>query len=131
MDWCGCSPNDFLPEDKEKLNKTARRDDIFFARKFEPIISQQSVDFLDGWISRGDPDDADLGSDVPGWRSYWQSVHHHLDRSPAPRSEVVSLGTVLAQLTLDTSQGGDSKDILGTCRNIINPILRTQMIICI
>ena len=102
VDWCGCSPNDFLPEDKEKLNKTARRDDIFFARKFEPVISQQSVDFLDGWITRGDPD-ADLG-DVPGWRSYWQSVHHHLDRSPAPRPEVVSLGTVLAQLTLDTSQ---------------------------
>ena len=102
VDWCGCSPNDFLPEDKEKLSKTARRDDIFFARKFEPIISQESVDFLDGWISRGDPD-ADFG-DVPGWKSYWQNVYHHLDRSPAPRSEVVSLGMILAQLTLDTSQ---------------------------
>ena len=102
MDWCGCSPNDFLPEDREKLNKTARRDDIFFARKFEPVISQESVDFLDGWISSGDPD-ADFG-DVPGWKSYWQNIYHHLDGSPAPRSEVVSLGMILAQLTLDTSQ---------------------------
>ena len=102
VDWCGCSPNDFLPEDREKLNKTARRDDIFFARKFEPVISQESVDFLDGWISSGDPN-ADFG-DVPGWKSYWQNIFHHLDRSPAPRSEVISLGLILAQLTLDTSQ---------------------------
>ena len=102
VDWCGCSPNDFLPEDREKLNKTARRDDIFFARKFEPVISQESVDFLDGWISSGDPN-ADFG-DVPGWKSYWQNIFHHLDRSPAPRSEVISLGLILAQFTLDTSQ---------------------------
>ena len=98
VDWCGCSPNDFLPGDRAKLNKTARRDDIFFARKFEPVISQESVDFLDGWISGGDH------GNIPGWKSYWQNIYHYLDKSPAPRAEVLSLGTVLAQLTLDTSE---------------------------
>ena len=37
VDWCGCSPNDFLPEDWAKLEGTRARQ-IFFARKFEPIV---------------------------------------------------------------------------------------------
>lgn len=38
-DWCGCSPNDFKPEDWIRLQATETKQ-LFFGRKFEPVVNQ-------------------------------------------------------------------------------------------
>jgi protein xylosyltransferase len=49
VDWCGCSPNDFKLEDLNRIVNTADRN-LFFARKFEPVIDQRIIDRLDQWL---------------------------------------------------------------------------------
>ncbi len=46
--------------------------------------------------------------DFPGRYSNWQNVYHHLDTSPAPKPEVVSLGLVLGQLAMDAGDQPES-----------------------
>ncbi|XP_071796502.1 xylosyltransferase 1-like isoform X1 [Asterias amurensis] len=72
VDWCGCSPNDFKPED---LYKTKPNRPAYFARKFEPIINQAVINQLDSWLYGSYP----VGT--PGDRSYWQSLYHYEDSS--------------------------------------------------
>jgi len=76
VDWCGCSPNDFLPEDWTKLEGTSPRQ-IFFARKFEPIVHQGIINKVEEWsknitIEESHPKHA-----------YWQNVFHAADSKPA------------------------------------------------
>ncbi|XP_038065057.1 xylosyltransferase 1-like isoform X2 [Patiria miniata] len=70
VDWCGCSPNDFKPEDmyKTKPNRPA-----YFARKFEPVINQAVINQLDTYLYGAYP----VGT--AGDRSYWQSLYHRAD----------------------------------------------------
>ena len=49
VDWCGCSPNDFLPRDWNKILSTRSRN-LFFARKFEAIVNQGVINKLDAWL---------------------------------------------------------------------------------
>ncbi|XP_063241407.1 xylosyltransferase oxt [Bacillus rossius redtenbacheri] len=84
VDWCGCSPNDFKVEDWPKLQITENRQ-LFFARKFEPIINQGIINQLEEWLYGPYP------SNVVGVDSYWQSVYHHADLSPPPDDAVVTL----------------------------------------
>ena len=43
VDWCGCSPNDFLwPLDWAKINATAAKS-VYFARKFEAVVNQEVI----------------------------------------------------------------------------------------
>ncbi|XP_077980057.1 xylosyltransferase 1-like [Glandiceps talaboti] len=67
VDWCGCSPNDFKPEDLAKV-KTTRP--AFFARKFEPVINQEAINQLDNWLY------GDYLIGTPGFDSYWQNLYH-------------------------------------------------------
>lgn len=76
VDWCGCSPNDFKSEDWNRLLQTEGKQ-VFFARKFEPIINQAVILKLETWIY-GHSQILDL----PNVRSYWQSVYCHKDSSP-------------------------------------------------
>lgn len=73
---------------------------MFFARKFEPIISQKPLDIIDAWISTGKANNGFSGKE-----SYWQNAYHHLDDTPAPRNEFISLGKVLADLCLERNSG--------------------------
>merc|ERR1719285_37410 len=52
VDWCGCSPNDFLADDWTKLEGTKARQ-LFFARKFEAIIHQGVVNKVEDWVEGG------------------------------------------------------------------------------
>lgn len=76
VDWCGCSPNDFKPDDWPRLLQTEGKQ-VFFARKFEPIINQAVILKLETWL---------YGHlhlvDVPNIYSYWQNVYCHKDSSP-------------------------------------------------
>lgn len=92
VDWCGCSPNDFRPEDWPRLEGTEAKQ-LFFARKFEPIISQAVVQRLEEWM---------FGShvrDVENWGSYWQSVYHHLDTSPRADDGLLTLAHSLVRIS--------------------------------
>ncbi|XP_072022248.1 xylosyltransferase 1-like isoform X1 [Amphiura filiformis] len=72
VDWCGCSPNDFKPEDFYKVKQTPRP--AFFARKFEAIINQRIINDVDRWLY-GYYDAEDVSSS----NSYWQNCYHKED----------------------------------------------------
>lgn len=65
VDWCGCSPNDFMVSDLARL-KTARP--IFFARKFEEFVSQEPVTRLDNELYGEYP------AGTPSIQSYWENI---------------------------------------------------------
>ncbi|RWS08792.1 xylosyltransferase oxt-like protein [Dinothrombium tinctorium] len=71
VDWCGCSPNDFKSEDWPKLLATTEKAS-FFARKFEPVISQEIINRVENWILN--KNDLDLTIN-----RYLQNDYHHLD----------------------------------------------------
>ncbi|XP_043310918.1 xylosyltransferase 1 isoform X2 [Cervus canadensis] len=71
VDWCGCSPNDFKPQDFHRFQQTARP--TFFARKFEAVVSQEIIGQLDYYLYGNYP------AGTPGLRSYWENVYDEPD----------------------------------------------------
>lgn len=84
VDWCGCSPNDFKPEDWPRLLATENKQ-LFFARKFEPIINQGIILKLEEWMLGPYP------SGYPSLNNYWQNVYHINDVSPKRDEALVTL----------------------------------------
>ncbi|XP_023025219.1 xylosyltransferase oxt [Leptinotarsa decemlineata] len=87
VDWCGCSPNDFRPEDWPRIQNTLSRQ-IFFARKFEPTINQEVILQLELWL---------YGLDKPpkhvqNLYGYWQNVYHHQDLGITPDDGLLTVG---------------------------------------
>ncbi|CAK1556267.1 unnamed protein product [Leptosia nina] len=72
VDWCGCSPNDFRTEDWPKIQNTLNRQ-LFFARKFEPIINQEIITRVEKLIGF---DDHYLINNLD---AYWQSIYNTND----------------------------------------------------
>ncbi|KAM6904398.1 xylosyltransferase 2 [Xenentodon cancila] len=71
VDWCGCSPNDFKPQDLIRIQQLSRP--TFFARKFESTVNQEAIDILDTHL---------YGQYAPGTvaiKSYWESVFEQSD----------------------------------------------------
>ncbi|XP_028355878.1 xylosyltransferase 1 isoform X2 [Physeter macrocephalus] len=71
VDWCGCSPNDFKPQDFHRFQQTARP--TFFARKFEAVVNQEIIGQLDYYLYGNYP------AGTPGLRSYWENVYDEPD----------------------------------------------------
>nr|CAH7713300.1 unnamed protein product [Callosobruchus chinensis] len=74
VDWCGCSPNDFRLDDWPRILNTFTRQ-LYFARKFEPIINQAIVLKLELWLH----DMEEPSKEVRNLYGYWQSLYHHND----------------------------------------------------
>ena len=72
VDWCGCSPNDFTPEYWSKLESTRERQ-IFFARKFEPIVHHDIINRVEDWSKNVTSEESENKN------SYWQNIYHHDD----------------------------------------------------
>lgn len=102
VDWCGCSPNDFRPEDWLRIQNTEAKQ-IFFARKFEPIINQAVVTQLEQWLY-----ETDIHRNIPHINSYWQSVYHHLDLSPSVDDSLITVAYSAARIK--------AKAIIKTCK---------------
>uniref|UniRef100_A0A4W6BQB0 Xylosyltransferase 2 n=1 Tax=Lates calcarifer TaxID=8187 RepID=A0A4W6BQB0_LATCA len=71
VDWCGCSPNDFKPQDLIRIQQLTRP--TFFARKFESTVNQEAIDILDTHL---------YGQYAPGTiaiKAYWESLFEQLD----------------------------------------------------
>jgi protein xylosyltransferase len=73
VDWCGCSPNDLLPGDKQKIQSLRHRP-IYFARKFEAVVSQTIINQVDEFIYADS-----LPADTPGLNSFWLNEYHYKD----------------------------------------------------
>lgn len=82
VDWCGCSPNDFLPSDANWL-MNVKQD--YFARKFEPAVSHEVVLKLDAHLY------GEYLPDTPGLHSYWESVYHCEDQPSVPGDAAYTL----------------------------------------
>lgn len=96
VDWCGCSPNDFKPDDWPRLLATETKQ-VFFARKFEPIINQAVILKLESWLLGQPP----YPMDVPNLKSYWQSVYNSLDTSPKPDKALITVAQSILRLKLN------------------------------
>ncbi|XP_075942392.1 xylosyltransferase 2 isoform X4 [Anarhichas minor] len=71
VDWCGCSPNDFKPQDLIRIQQLTRP--TFFARKFESSVNQEAIDILDTHL---------YGQYAPGTvavKAYWESLFEQLE----------------------------------------------------
>ncbi|KAM4635806.1 xylosyltransferase 2 [Polymixia lowei] len=71
VDWCGCSPNDFKPQDLIRIQQLTRP--TFFARKFESAVNQEAIDILDTHL---------YGHYAPGTvaiKAYWESLFERAD----------------------------------------------------
>ncbi|EDO36835.1 predicted protein, partial [Nematostella vectensis] len=73
VDWCGCSPNNFKPEDMARIKVNQSQSTNFFARKFEAIVNQEVINQLDEWLYGKYP------QGTPGWDYYWENLYHHED----------------------------------------------------
>lgn len=69
VDWCGCSPNDFRVEDWPRILNTQDRQ-LFFARKFEPIVNLEIINRVAKYIGSKDH------YLLPNMQSYWQSIYN-------------------------------------------------------
>lgn len=90
VDWCGCSPNDFRVEDWPRLQATEQRQ-LFFARKFEPVINQAIILRVEQWI--GEP----VEEHIPNLDAYWQSVYHFADLSPLPDDSLITISASVSR----------------------------------
>ncbi|KAG8188510.1 hypothetical protein JTE90_008075 [Oedothorax gibbosus] len=99
VDWCGCSPNVFKPEDWPRLQATEDRP-YYFARKFEPIINQQIIEQVETWIYGARKSIANLDS-------YWQNDYHFLDKSPISDDSRISIYESFSRLALKQLQAAN------------------------
>ncbi|XP_043503808.1 xylosyltransferase oxt [Polistes fuscatus] len=95
VDWCGCSPNDFKLEDFSRIRNTADRN-LFFARKFEPIIDQRIIDRVEEWLY---PEKANMTVRANSYDAYWQSLYHKADLSPSTDDALLTISHSLARLS--------------------------------
>lgn len=92
VDWCGCSPNDFKPEDWSRLEGTEQKA-IFFARKFEPVINHAVIIQLEEWVYGAYPEN------FLHLYSYWQNVYQHFDDASTDRDGVLSISNAIVRIT--------------------------------
>eukprot|EP00062_Callorhinchus_milii_P009122 gi/632952731/ref/XP_007892011.1/ PREDICTED: xylosyltransferase 1 [Callorhinchus milii] len=71
VDWCGCSPNDFKPQDFHRFQQTARP--TFFARKFEAAVNQEIVGQLDFYLFGNYP------AGTTALKAYWENAYDEPD----------------------------------------------------
>jgi protein xylosyltransferase len=90
-DWCGCSPNVFKPDDWLRLQATDQKQ-LFFGRKFEPVVNQLVILQLEEWL---------FGPYNHGYvnlNSYWQNIYHFLDKSPSPNEDLLTVTESLIRI---------------------------------
>ncbi|XP_064292285.1 xylosyltransferase oxt isoform X2 [Plodia interpunctella] len=105
VDWCGCSPNDFKMEDWPRIQNTEDRQ-LFFARKFEPIINQEIITRVEQFIGFNDHH---LLRNLEG---YWQSIYHIDDLTSSTDDLLLThAGSIIRQNAKILSEKGCTIDI--------------------
>lgn len=92
VDWCGCSPNDFKPNDWPRI-KASEFKQIFFARKFEPVVNQAIIQRLEEWMYGPYP------AETKNLKSYWESFYHFMDkRKSSSEDAILTVATSLVRI---------------------------------
>ncbi|XP_053708517.1 xylosyltransferase 2 [Synchiropus splendidus] len=92
VDWCGCSPNDFKPQDLIRIQQLSRP--TFFARKFESTVNQEAIDILDTHL---------YGQYAPGTaaiKAYWENQYDVSDGVSSLSDVAFTAYTSLVRLCL-------------------------------
>ncbi|XP_035293043.1 xylosyltransferase 1 isoform X1, partial [Cricetulus griseus] len=108
VDWCGCSPNDFKPQDFHRFQQTARP--TFFARKFEAIVNQEIIGQLDSYLYGNYP------AGTPGLRSYWENVYDEPDGIHSLSDVALTLYHSFIRLGLRRAESSLHTDGENSCR---------------
>uniref|UniRef100_G1SMN5 Xylosyltransferase 1 n=1 Tax=Oryctolagus cuniculus TaxID=9986 RepID=G1SMN5_RABIT len=108
VDWCGCSPNDFKPQDFHRFQQTARP--TFFARKFEAVVNQEIIGQLDYYLYGNYP------AGTPGLRSYWENVYDEPDGVQSLSDVALTLYHSFARLGLRRAEASLHTDGENSCR---------------
>ena len=98
------------------MNKiiAARRQQLFFGRKFKPDIAQSMLDDVDLMIS-SDNKNKEMDShtqynrDHPSRTRYWKSIYHHLDTSPKPDDAILDVAETLCSIAMDVFLNASSR----------------------
>ncbi|XP_055510028.1 xylosyltransferase 2-like [Leucoraja erinacea] len=96
VDWCGCSPNDFKPQDFIRLQQMTRP--TFFARKFESTVNQEVIDILDSHL---------YGNYPPGTaalKAYWENIFDQMDGVSSLTNAAITSYLIFFKLALSKVQ---------------------------
>uniref|UniRef100_A0A8C7EMN0 Xylosyltransferase 2 n=1 Tax=Neovison vison TaxID=452646 RepID=A0A8C7EMN0_NEOVI len=92
VDWCGCSPNDFKPQDFLRLQQVSRP--TFFARKFESTVNQEVLEILDFHLYGSYP------PGTPALKAYWENTYDVADGPSGLSDVMLTAYTAFARLSL-------------------------------
>ncbi|XP_051850284.1 xylosyltransferase 2 [Antechinus flavipes] len=92
VDWCGCSPNDFKPQDFLRLQQLSRP--TFFARKFESTVNQEVLEILDSHLYGSYP------PNTPALKAYWENAHDIADGLGGLSDVILTAYTAFSRLGL-------------------------------
>ncbi|XP_061233415.1 xylosyltransferase 2 [Neopsephotus bourkii] len=92
VDWCGCSPNDFKPQDFLRLQQLSRP--TFFARKFESTVNQEVLEILDTHLYGSYP------PNTPALKAYWENVYDRVDGLSGLSDVTLTFYTAFSRLGL-------------------------------
>ncbi|NWZ61071.1 XYLT2 Xylosyltransferase, partial [Acrocephalus arundinaceus] len=92
VDWCGCSPNDFKPQDFLRLQQLSRP--TFFARKFESTVNQEVLEILDTHLYGSYP------ANTPALKAYWENVYDRVDGLSGLSDVTLTFYTAFSRLGL-------------------------------
>ncbi|CAG4950162.1 unnamed protein product [Colias eurytheme] len=111
VDWCGCSPNDFRIDDWPKIQNTQNRQ-LFFARKFEPIINQEIITRVEQFIGFNDHY---LMHNI---EAYWQSIYDTEDLTASTDDTILSHAGSIIRHNLKILATEDCKIELGIITSV-------------
>jgi len=115
VDWCGCSPNDILPQDFHRLLALQGRP-IYFARKFEASVSLTSLSLVDELIYG-----INLPADMPSLTSFWLNEYHHEDAQPDISTARISQHIAFVHMSLQHIEEHTS------CQFFLSSLLETTV----
>ncbi|VVC86735.1 unnamed protein product [Leptidea sinapis] len=113
VDWCGCSPNDFKTEDWPKIQNTINRQ-LFFARKFEPIINQEIITRVEQLIGI---DDHYL---IKNLEAYWQNVYDIEDLTASTDDTILTHASSILRHSSKILASEDCQILLGDIIEVNN-----------
>ncbi|XP_042658612.1 xylosyltransferase 2 [Tyto alba] len=108
VDWCGCSPNDFKPQDFLRLQQLSRP--TFFARKFESTVNQEVLEILDTHLYGSYP------PSTPALKAYWENVYDRVDGLSGLSDVTLTFYTAFSRLGLHKAASTPSAKADKLCR---------------
>lgn len=95
VDWCGCSPNDFISSDWPKIRNSMSKD-LYFGRKFEAVVCQSIINRVENLI-QGNPNKI---TTQESYTRFWQNIFDARDEVSAADDGQMSVFLALSASSL-------------------------------